>query len=332
VDSFERAWADYCGRRHGVAVCNGSAALQAAVAALELGPGDEVVVPTFTIVSCATAVLAVGATPVLVDCDPETYGIDPAQVAAAVTPRTTAILPVHFTGQAADLGPLLQSADRFGLALVEDCAQAHGTRWEGRPCGSLGAVGCFSFYPSKNLGAYGDGGMATTSDEALAERLRRLRNYGERRKYEHVVKGVNSRLDAVQAAVLGVKLPRLTAWNEARARHADAYARALDGVGDLTLQRRAPSSTHVYHLFLVETQHRDELRSHLRGAGIETGIHYPTPIHLQEAYSELGLGRGAFPVSERVADRTLSLPMYPELTAAQIAIVTESIRDFFARR
>jgi dTDP-4-amino-4,6-dideoxygalactose transaminase len=214
--------------------------------------------------------------------------------------------------------------------VVEDAAQAHGARYEGKACGSLGDVGCFSFYPGKNLGAYGDAGMVTTGDAAVAERLRRLRNYGERRKYEHVVKGVNSRLDGLQAAFLSVKLRHLPAWNEARDRHADAYGAALDGVGDLVLQQRAPYSTHVYHLFLVETDHRDPLRNHLSTAGIQTGIHYPTPIHLQEAYADLGLGIGSFPASERLAARTLSLPMFPELTSEQLEDVVQAIRDFFA--
>ncbi|MDQ3876707.1 MAG: DegT/DnrJ/EryC1/StrS family aminotransferase, partial [Actinomycetota bacterium] len=197
-------------------------------------------------------------------------------------------------------------------------------------CGSLGAAGCFSFYPSKNLGAYGDGGMVTTSDAELADRERRLRNYGERRKYDHAIKGLNSRLDGIQAAILTVKLRRLDEWNESRRRHADEYAELLDGVGDLVLQRRAPYSSHIYHLFIVETDRRDALQEQLAGRGIQTGIHYPTPIHLQEAYADLGLAAGAFPESERLARRTLSLPMYPELTSEQIALVAGATAEFFA--
>jgi dTDP-4-amino-4,6-dideoxygalactose transaminase len=214
--------------------------------------------------------------------------------------------------------------------VVEDAAQAHGALYEGRPCGSLSKLACFSFYPGKNLGAYGDGGMVTTSDASVVDRTRRLRNYGERAKYDHVVKGVNSRLDGLQAAFLSVKLPHLPSWNEARLHHADMYTAELDGVGDLVCQQRSTSSTHVYHLFIVETVERDALRDFLTGRRIQTGIHYPIPIHLQEAYDDLGLGPGAFPHTERLAQQSLSLPMYPELTEEQIHSVTDAIREFFA--
>lgn len=332
VARFEREFARFVGVEHGVGVASGLDALRLALLALDTGPGDEVIVPANSYIATALAVSHVGATPVLVDCEPTTYGIDPRHVEAAVTSRTRAILPVHFTGQAADLRPILEIASRHRLSVVEDAAQAHGTLWEGRRCGSIGAVGCFSFYPSKNLGAYGDGGMVTTSDPRLAERLRRLRNYGERRKYDHVVKGFNSRLDGVQAAILGVKLRHLELRNEARRRHAENYLALLDAVGDLTFQKRATHSSHIYHLFVVESEHRDELRSHLTARGIETGIHYPTPIHLQEAYADLGLRAGAFPEAERLARRALSLPMYPELTAEQIGYVARAVREFFGLR
>jgi dTDP-4-amino-4,6-dideoxygalactose transaminase len=330
VAQFENAFAGFVEADHAVGVGSGLDALRLALLALEVGPGDEVVVPANSYIATALAVTEVGADVVLVDCDPRTYNIDPDWIKPVLTERTKAIVPVHFTGQAAHMGPILELAEQRGLHVVEDAAQAHGARYEGKACGSLGDVGCFSFYPGKNLGAYGDAGMVTTGDAAVAERLRRLRNYGERRKYEHVVKGVNSRLDGLQAAFLSVKLRHLPAWNEARDRHADAYGAALDGVGDLVLQQRAPYSTHVYHLFLVETDHRDPLRNHLSTAGIQTGIHYPTPIHLQEAYADLGLGIGSFPASERLAARTLSLPMFPELTSEQLEDVVQAIRDFFA--
>jgi dTDP-4-amino-4,6-dideoxygalactose transaminase len=330
VAQFETAFAGFVEADHAVGVGSGLDALRLALLALEVGPGDEVVVPANSYIATALAVTEVGADVVLVDCDPRTYNIDPDWIKPVLTERTKAIVPVHFTGQAAHMGPILELAEQRGLHVVEDAAQAHGARYEGKACGSLGDVGCFSFYPGKNLGAYGDAGMVTTGDAAVAERLRRLRNYGERRKYEHVVKGVNSRLDGLQAAFLSVKLRHLPAWNEARDRHADAYGAALDGVGDLVLQQRAPYSTHVYHLFLVETDHRDPLRNHLSTAGIQTGIHYPTPIHLQEAYADLGLGIGSFPASERLAARTLSLPMFPELTSEQLEDVVQAIRDFFA--
>jgi dTDP-4-amino-4,6-dideoxygalactose transaminase len=332
VQAFEEEFARFVGAEHAVGVGNGLDALRLGLLALEVGPGDEVIVPANTYIATALAVSEVGADVVLADCDPATYNVDPDAVAAAVTTRTRALLPVHFTGQAAEMRPLLDLAADKDLEVVEDAAQAHGTLYEGRPCGSLGKLACFSFYPGKNLGAYGDAGMVTTNDAAVAERTRRLRNYGERAKYDHVVKGVNSRLDGLQAAFLGVKLPHLPGWNEARLRHADEYRAQLDGVGDLAFQERSTSSTHVYHLFIVETAERDALRDFLTERGIQTGIHYPIPIHLQEAYGDLGLSPGAFPHAERLARESLSLPMYPELTEDQIRTVTDAIREFFASR
>ena len=330
VQRFEEEFANFVGADHAVGVGSGLDALRLGLLALEIGPGDEVIVPANTYIATAFAVSEVGADVVLVDCDPATYNVDPDAAAAALTSRTRALLPVHFTGQAAEMKPLLELAASNSLDVVEDAAQAHGTRYEGRPCGSLSKLACFSFYPGKNLGAYGDGGMVTTSDPAVVERTRRLRNYGERAKYDHVIKGVNSRLDGLQAAFLSVKLPHLPGWNQARLRHADTYTAQLDGVGDLALQQRSSSSTHVYHLFIVETAERDALRDFLTERGIQTGIHYPIPIHLQEAYDDLGLRPGAFPHAERLAQETLSLPMYPELTEEQIRSVTDAIREFFA--
>jgi dTDP-3-amino-3,4,6-trideoxy-alpha-D-glucose transaminase len=329
VERFEDEFARFVGSEHAIGVGSGLDALRLGLLALGIGPGDEVIVPANTYIATALAVSEVGADVVLVDCDPGTYNIDPDAVTGALTPRTRALLPVHFTGQSAEMRPLLDLAERHGLELIEDAAQAHGTRYEGLPCGSLGRLACFSFYPGKNLGAYGDGGMVTSSDAGVVERVRRLRNYGERAKYDHVVKGVNSRLDGLQAAFLSVKLPHLPRWNEARLRHADAYTAELQGLGDLRFQQRSEASTHVYHLFIVETGHRDALRAHLAERGIQTGIHYPIPIHLQEAYSDLGLAPGAFPHSERLAGESLSLPMYPELSAAQITTVANAVREFF---
>jgi dTDP-4-amino-4,6-dideoxygalactose transaminase len=330
VRRFEEEFAAFVGAKHAVGVGSGLDALRLGLLALGVGPGHEVIVPANTYIATAFAVSEVGGQVVLVDCDAATYNVDPQLVEAALTPRTKALLPVHFTGQAADMAPLLELARDHQLEVVEDAAQAHGTRYRNQPCGSLGKLACFSFYPGKNLGAYGDGGLVTTSDPVVVERIRRLRNYGERAKYEHVVKGVNSRLDGLQAAFLSVKLRHLPAWNEARSKHAEAYAAELNGVGDLVLQQRADFSTHVYHLFVVETERRDALREHLSARGIQTGIHYPTPIHRQEAYADLGLPAGSFPVAERLARQTLSLPMYPELTSEQIGTVTNAIREFFA--
>jgi dTDP-4-amino-4,6-dideoxygalactose transaminase len=332
VARFETEFADFVEAVHGVGVGSGLDALRLALLALGVGPGDEVVVPANTYIATALAVSEVGAAVVLVDCDPRTYNIDPDRIEPALTERTKAILPVHFAGQPAHMAPILELAERHGLYVVEDAAQAHGARYEGRACGSLGDVGCFSFYPGKNLGAYGDAGLVTTRNATAAKQVRRMRNYGERRKYEHVVKGWNSRLDGLQAAFLSVKLRHLPAWNAARVRHAETYAAALDGIGDLVLQERPPYATHVFHLFIVETEHRDALRDHLASAGIQTGIHYPTPIHLQEAYADLELGAGSFPVSERLATRMLSLPMFPELTPDQLEAIVHAIRGFFADR
>jgi dTDP-4-amino-4,6-dideoxygalactose transaminase len=329
VEGFEREFAQFVGAEYAVGVGSGLDALRLGLLALELGSGDEVILPANTYIATALAVSEVGGRVVLVDCDPDTYNIDPAAAAAAVTDQTRALLPVHFAGQAAEMDPLLELAEAKGLFVVEDAAQAHGTQYRGRPCGSIGDVACFSFYPGKNLGAYGDGGIVTTNEPAVVERTRLLRNYGERAKYDHVVKGVNSRLDGLQAAFLTVKLRHLPEWNEARRRHAEAYIAALNGVGDLTFQKRAESSTHVYHLFIVETDRRDPLREFLTERGIQTGIHYPTPIHLQEAYKDLGLGPGSFPHAERLAQRSLSLPMYAELTDEKIGLVASAVREFF---
>jgi dTDP-4-amino-4,6-dideoxygalactose transaminase len=329
VAEFEQDFAKLIGVEHAIGVSNGLDALRLALMALNIRPEDEVILPTNTYVATALAVSAVGARPVLVDCDPLTYNMDVACIEPAITPRTRAIIPVHLTGQAADMDPILELANRYQLDVIEDAAQAHGTLYKGRPCGSLGRLGCFSFYPGKNLGAYGDGGMITTREALLAERLRRLRNYGQRVKYEHCEKGLNARLDTLQAAVLKVKLPYLSKWNASRVRHAETYRRLLSGVGDLRFQQQVAYSTHIYHLFIIETASRDALQKHLAAAGIQTGIHYPTPIHLQSAYSDLGYRRGDFPHAEQLANCSLSLPMFPELSKVQLTQVVQAIRAFF---
>lgn len=334
VGEFERAFAEFVGVDHAVGVSSGLDALRLALTALDVRPGDEVILPANTYIATALAVSAVGARPVLVDCDLHTYLIDCGQIEPAITTRTKAIIPVHLTGQAADMDAVFRLARAHGLHVVEDAAQAHGTTYMGRSCGALGVLGCFSFYPSKNLGACGDAGMVTTGDARLAERIRRLRNYGEEVKYHHVEKGMNARLDTLQAAVLSVKLRRLAAWNDARNRHAEDYRRLLTDVGDITFQDQAPGSNHVYHLFVVETERRDALRKHLHRAGIQAGVHYPVPVHLQPAYEDLEYKPGDFPNAEHLAARMLSLPMFPELRSEQIAYVADQIRRFFqgARR
>ena len=326
---FEQDFARYVGTKHCIGVANGLEALRLSLWGLGIGPGDEVVVQANTYIASAFAISAVGATPVLVDSDPRTQQIDASRVEAALTPRTKAIMPVHLTGMSADMDPLLDVARRHGLKVVEDSAQSHGTRYKGRVCGSMGDAGCFSFYPGKNLGAYGDGGAITTDDDALAKKLRRLRNFGQDVKYVHLEKGWNARLDTLQAAVLNVKLPRLDGWNERRARHAARYRELLKGVGDLAFQDTVPGSTHTHHLFIVHTERRDALREHLARRGVDTVMHYPIPVHLQEAYRELGHKRGDFPNAERHSDRTLSLPMFAELTDEQVGRVAAAVREFY---
>jgi dTDP-4-amino-4,6-dideoxygalactose transaminase len=329
VDAFERAFAEMVTVPHAVGVSSGLDALTLALRALDVGPGDEVVVPANTYIASTLAISAVGATPRLVDCSADTYNVEAEAMEAAIGPRTRALMPVHLTGMPAEMDPILALGERRGLPVVEDAAQAHGATYRGRQCGSMGSMGCFSFYPGKNLGGYGDGGLVTTRDGSLAERCRVLRNYGQREKYVHVEKGLNARLDTLQAAILNVKLPHLQEWNAARRSHAAGYRSALDGVGDLRFQQVPAHVEHVYHLFIVETEQRDALRAHLEKAGVQTGIHYPIPIHLQPAYAELGHRVGAFPNAERSAARMLSLPMFAELTRAQIDHVVASIKAFF---
>lgn len=332
VREFEAEFAAFVDAEHAVGVSSGLDALRLALTALKIGPGDEVILPANTFIATALAVTGVGAKPVLVDCRPDTYNIDVAQLEKAVTPDTKAIMPVHLTGHSADMDAVMDVARRRRLHVVEDAAQAHGTRYKNRPCGTIGDIGCFSFYPAKNLGACGDGGLAVTNDAKLAERMRRLRNYGQGEKYHHVEAGLNARLDTLQAAILRVKLRHLAAWNEARARNADLYRNLLQGIGDVVLQTPAPDSTHIYHLFIVETSHREALMRHLQEADVQTGIHYPIPIHLQECYHSWNLGPGSFPVAERLARRIMSLPMCAELTRSQIEYVVDSIKRFFATR
>jgi dTDP-3-amino-3,4,6-trideoxy-alpha-D-glucose transaminase len=331
VEEFERAFASLAGTAEAIGVSSGLDALRLALLALEVQPGDEVIVPANTYIATALAVSAVGARPLLVDCDPRTYNLDAAAAVRAMSPRVRAILAPHLAGQPADLDPILEAAAARAIAVVEDAAQAHGARYKGRACGSLGRAGCFSFYPSKNLGACGDGGIVTTSDATLAAAIRTLRNYGQRARHEHVVKGLNARLDTLQAAILSVKLPHLAGWNQARRAHAGQYRALLAGAGDVRFQHQPDFAHSVYHLFVIETGRRDALREHLARAGIQTAIHYPVPIHLQPAYADLGYRDGDFPHSERLARTSLSLPMYAELTGEQIERVSSEIRRFFDR-
>jgi len=327
VEAFEAAFAEYVGARFCVGVSNGTAAIQLALMACGVGAGDEVIVPANTFFASAEAVSTANAAPVFVDADPVSSNLDVSKIEAAITERTRAILPVHLYGQAADLDPVFEIAGRRNLIVIEDAAQAHGARYKGRRVGALARAGCFSFYPGKNLGAYGEGGAVVTDDPEVARRLRLLRDHGSERKYRHEIIGYNFRLEGIQGAVLGVKLRRLDEWNALRRAAAARYGELLGG-GRLVLPRELPYAEHVYHLYVVQTAERDALQKRLGEAGVQTGIHYPVPIHLQPAYASLGHGPGDFPEAERQAARVLSLPMFPELTEKQIMHVAETIREF----
>ena len=330
VEAFESAFAEHCEAEHCVGVGNGLDALHLILRAVGIGPGDEVIVASNTFIATWLAVTMVGATPVPVEPDPRTHNLDPQRVEAAITPRTRVILPTHLYGQPADLDPLLELARMRGMKLVEDAAQAHGARYKGKRIGAHGDAVAWSFYPGKNLGALGDGGAVTTNDSHLAERVRTLGNYGSREKYVNEVRGFNSRLDPLQAAVLSVKLRHLDEWNERRRAAASRYLEALSGT-TITLPQVPNWAQPVWHLFVVQSRDRDALAKQLRSRGIETLVHYPVPPHLQGAYADMGLARGVLPIAEHLADEVLSLPMGPHLTAAEIDAVCAAIREFDAR-
>jgi dTDP-4-amino-4,6-dideoxygalactose transaminase len=325
VAAFEDSFARFCSTRHAVGVGNGTDALWFALLALGVGPGDEVITVAHTFIATAEAISFCGATPVFVDIDEETYTLDPSRLEAAITPRTKAIIPVHLYGQMADMDAIMAIARRHGLPVVEDACQAHGAAHRGRPAGSIGIAGCFSFYPGKNLGAFGEAGAVVTQDAALAGKLRVLRDHGQEKKYYHSVIGWNGRMDGVQGAVLSVKLRSLAGWNEARREHARRYHQHLAGLSGLVLPVTAPDRLHAFHLYVVRVADRDWVLAQLAEAGVHCGIHYPLPVHLQAAYRGLGYGRGSLPVTERCAKECLSLPMYAELTPEQIATVARAL-------
>jgi dTDP-4-amino-4,6-dideoxygalactose transaminase len=325
VAEFEREFAAYCRTREAVAVNSGTSALHLALLAAGIGPGDEVITVPLTFVATVAAIENAGAKPVLVDVEPDYLTMDPTAFEAAITPSTRAVVPVHLHGQPADMDPILDIARRRGIVVIEDACQAHGADYNGRRCGSMGELGCFSFYPSKNLGAYGQGGAVTMNDSGLADRIRLLRSHGEAARYEHTCRGYNYRMDSVQAAILGVKLRHLERWIEARRQHATSYQRLLPETGVKTPGVRA-GSRHVYHVFAVRVHRRNTLRAGLADAGVQTGVHYPIPVHLQPAYTHLGHSRGAFPVSEIAASELLSLPMFPELGDEQLEHVVRAFR------
>jgi len=331
LESFEKEFAAYCGVRHCIGVGNGLDALHLILRALDIGFGDEVIVPAHTFIATWLAVTYSGAAPVPVDIDEETLNISPKHIEKAITYRTRAIMPVHLYGQCADMDAIDDGARQYGLHVVEDAAQAHGTRYKGRRAGGLGVAAGFSFYPAKNLGAFGDGGAVTTDSDAMAQRVRSLRNYGSQMKYRHEIHGYNTRLDELQAAFLRVRLRKLDEWNERRVKIADLYTRSLEGMGIQTPSVAARSEP-VWHQYVIRCAKRDLLQQHLAASGIETLIHYPTPPNLQGAYSNLKLFEGTFPVSEQVSREVLSLPIGPHLDADSACHVTRTVRDFCISR
>ncbi|MFW6194925.1 MAG: DegT/DnrJ/EryC1/StrS family aminotransferase [Chloroflexota bacterium] len=331
VQDLEQEFASYCETRHAVGLGSGTDALHVALRAIGVGHGDEVITTSNTFVATAEAIRLAGARPVFVDVDPDTLNMDPALIEAAITDKTQAIIPVHLYGHPAPMRPIMEIARRRGLKVIEDACQAHGARYEGQRVGSLGDIACFSFYFTKNLGAYGEAGMLVTNDDAAAEAARRFRDHGSSAKYVHPSVGANARLDELQAAILRVKLPHLDAWNERRRALASAYAERLADV-PLQLPVERPWANAVYHLFVVRTPHRDELQRWLSDGGVHTGIHYPIPIHLQEGYRSFSNGAGSLPVTEKAVSEILSLPMYPELTEAQLDEVVIRLSRFFGQK
>lgn len=325
VKAFEKEFSSYCGAKFGIGVASGTDALQLALRACDIGANDEVITVSNTAFPTAVAISYTSARPVFVDVD-QTYTIDVFKIEDKITGKTKAILPVHLYGQPADMDPLIELAEKHDLKVIEDACQAHGAEYNGKKVGSLGDIGCFSFYPTKNLGAYGDGGMVITNDEKIAEKLRLLRNYGQTKRYCHEIKGYTSRLDEIQAAVLRVKLKKLETWNNARRDNAKLYSKLLKKEIVTPIERQ--NCKHVFYLYVIRARRRDELQEWLKTNRISTDIHYPTPIHLQEAYSDLGIGKGSLPVTEQFAGQIMSLPIYPELTKEEILRVADVINNF----
>jgi len=331
TEALEAEFAAYLGVQHAIAVANGTAALQVGLLALGIGAGDEVITVANTFIATAEAITAVGATPVFVDIDAATYLMSPEAFEAAITERTRAVIPVHLYGLMADMTPIVDIARRHRISVIEDACQAHGARRDGAMAGTLSDVGCFSLYPAKNLGTIGEGGLAVTNDPSIAERMRSLRSHGELRRYHHAEPGWNLRLSELQSAAARVELRRLDGWNAARRRVARWYSEALDGL-DLQLPVVPEQEEHVFHLYVVQIDDRDDVRARLAERGIATGVHYPVPLHLQQAYRSLGVGAGALPATTAGASRILSLPMYPEMTREQVEAVAEGLSAVLADR
>lgn len=330
VQQLEKDFAKFCGAAHGIGVSDGTAALSIILRAMEIGPGDEVITVSHTFIATAEAIILSGATPVFVDIDPATYLMDVTQVEAKITPRTKAILPVHLYGQTVEMDPLMEIAKRHGLRVVEDACQAHGAEYKGRKAGSLGDAAGFSFYYSKNLGAYGEGGFISTNDTELAIKMRKIRDHGSGVRYHHDLIGLNGRLDEIQAVVLRAKLPHLAGWNEKRREHAHLYNELLKDA-PVVLPTERTGNIPVYHLYVISTPKRDEMQTFLKEQGIFTGIHYPIPVHLQKSMEFLGYKQGDFPVTEHVVSQILSLPMYAELIDDEIKYVADAVSAFFKK-
>lgn len=331
VKAFEDAFAAYLGVRHCVAVNSGTAALHLALLALGIGPGDEVITVSHTFIATSEAISAVGATPVFVDVDPVSYCMDPKLAEAAITKKTKALLPVHLYGNVAEMDSLLAIARKHNLILVEDACQAHGAKYKGKMAGAMSDAGCYSFYPGKNLGALGEGGAMVTNDDAVAKKVRMLREHGSVVKYEHAFPGYNFRMEGIQGAVLATKLKYLDGWNDQRRAIAKRYQERLAGQ-NIVLPTEAPGNRHIYHLYVIQSEDREALRAHLAERGIETGLHYPIALHMQEAYLSLGYTKGAFPVTEKATERIISLPMYPGMSVEAADYVADSIIEWVKGR
>jgi dTDP-4-amino-4,6-dideoxygalactose transaminase len=330
VAKFENEFAKFCDTKHAIGVGNGTDALWMSLVALGIGADDEVITVPNTFIATAEAISLSGATPVFVDIDEKTHTMNPALIEAAITPKTKAIIPVHLFGQPADMDPIMAIAKKHDIQVVEDACQAHGAEYKGKKAGSIGAVGCFSFYPGKNLGAYGEGGGIVTNDEALAAKMRMFRDHGQAKKYYHDIIGWNARLDGIQGAVLNVKLKYLNNWNDARRKHAQDYTAGLSSVKDVIVPLEADYARHVYHIYAIRVKDRDKFMAYLGEKGISSGIHYPIPLHLQKAYAFMKKGPGSFPVAEKCASEYVSLPMFAELTDEQVAYVVEQIKGYYA--
>ncbi|TBB92639.1 DegT/DnrJ/EryC1/StrS family aminotransferase [Rhizobium ruizarguesonis] len=329
VARLEQEFADYCNVKHAIAVNTGTSALHLSLLAAGVGPGDEVITVPFTFVATVSAICYAGARPVFVDVEPVTLTMDPAQLEAKITPRTKAIVPVHLYGQMADMDAIKAIADRHGIAVIEDACQAHGAQYKGARAGSIGTSGCFSFYPGKNLGACGEGGIVVTDSDDQAKTMRMLRDWGQEQRYHHLLKGFNYRMDAIQGAILRIKLRHLEAWTEARRAHGRRYSLLLDGSAHLRTPVEIADRRHVYHVYAIRSRDRDQLQRVLSEEGIQSGLHYPIPVHLQKAHADLGYKAGDFPISEAAAREVLSLPIYPEMPAWHVDQVAAALENTY---